>query len=140
MCVEAGSEEQEKSIVQKPFKQTVFGSFCLLLIQLISVVWAINFLVIDADYYWGCEFTGMDNMCFYGSYPIFGDYDLQSEFFFTNWALCFVWFVFLLVYKDQLVGWFMIPSSMQEATHMYVWTRNEVCTHRIELSIIFTFQ
>lgn len=63
---------------------------------------------------------------FYGSYPIFGDYDLQSEFFFTNWILAFMWFVFLLMYKDQLVGWFMIPSTMQEATHMYVWTKNEV--------------
>lgn len=55
-------EDDTKSIVQKPFKQTLFGSFCLFLIQLVSVVWAINFLVIDSDYYWGCEFKGMDNM------------------------------------------------------------------------------
>jgi hypothetical protein len=112
--------------VQKPLKQTMFGTLCLYLIQVVSVVWAINFIVIDADYYWDCEFEGMDNMCFYGSYPIFGDYDLQSEFFFTNWILCFIWCVILLIYKDQLHGWFMIPSTMQDATHMYVWTKNEV--------------
>ena len=131
-CAESGSEsyqEEEKSIVQKPFKKTLFGSLCLFLIQLISVVWVINFMVIDADYYFDCEFRGIDSMCFYGSYPIFGDYDLQSEFFFTNWILCFAWFVILLVYKDQLVGWFMVPSTMQDATHMYVWTKNEVCSN-----------
>jgi hypothetical protein len=120
------NSSNEKSIIQKPLQQTLFGKFCLFLIQLNSVVFVINFIVINIDYYWMCQFTGIDNMCFYGSYPLLGGYDMQSKFFFVNWIMSFVWFLILLIYKDQLAGWFMVPTTMEEATHMYVWTKNEV--------------
>lgn len=113
-------------ILQIPYHTDLFGTACYCIVNIISVSWVLIYLVIIIDFYYDCEVGGIDALCYYGSYPIFGDYDTNAEYFFTTWVLSFVWYAFLLMYKDQLRGWFMIPCDMERATHMYVWSRDIV--------------
>lgn len=111
-------------ILQIPHHTDAFGSVCYFLINMISVSWVILFLVVIVDFYYDCELEGIDALCYYGSYPVFGDYDTNSEYFFTIWVLSLTWYACLLAFKNQLRGWFMIPCAMETATHMYVWSRD----------------
>jgi predicted P-type ATPase len=114
------------SILQIPFKSDTFGSICYSLVNLISISWLLIFLVIIVDVYLDCQFRGVDCLCNYGSWPILGDYDTSANYFFTTWCLSTVWYLGIVIYRDQLRGWFMLPCSVAEATHMYVWSRDVI--------------
>lgn len=116
------------SILQIPYKVDTFGTICYSLVNLISVSWLLIFLVIIVDVYLDCQFRGVDCLCNYGSWPIFGNYDTSAEYFFATWCLSSVWYLGIVVYRDQLRGWFMLPSSVSEATHMYIWSRDNIST------------
>lgn len=114
------------SILQIPYKVDTFGTICYYLVNLISISWLLIFLVIIVDVYLDCQFRGVDCLCNYGSWPIFGNYDTSAEYFFTTWCLSSVWYLGIVIYRDQLRGWFMLPSSVADATHMYIWSRDNV--------------
>jgi hypothetical protein len=113
-------------LLQIPYHTDLFGTVCYYLVNTISISWVLLFLVLIIDYYYDCELEGIDSLCYYGSYPIFGDYDTNAEYFFTTWVFSLVWYIILLANKDQLRGFFMIPCGMEHATHMYVWSRDVV--------------
>ena len=113
-------------IVQRPYCKNTFGTVCHILWTVISVSWVLMYLVIIVDYYIDCQIKGIDNLCYYGTYPIFGDYRTSSEYFFTVWCLSLVWYSVSLLYKDQIQLWFMLPCGMSEATHMYIWTKDDI--------------
>ena len=113
-------------ILQIPYQADVFGTACYCMVNVISVSWLLLFLILIIDFYFDCELEGIDSLCYYGSYPVFGNYDTNAEYFFTVWILSLIWYVSILIFKDQLRGWFMIPCSMEDATHMYVWSRDAV--------------
>lgn len=115
-----------EDILQIPYLADVFGTACYYMINVISVSWLLLFFILIIDFYNDCELEGIDSLCYYGSYPLFGNYDTNAEYFFAVWILSLIWYVFILVFNDQLRGWFMIPCSMEEATHMYVWSRDAV--------------
>jgi hypothetical protein len=77
------------------------------------------------DYYYNCQLTGVDALCFYGSHPVFGDYDTNSQYFITNWFVSLTWFALNLFYKDQISIWCMHPCAMREAGHIHIWTKKE---------------
>jgi predicted P-type ATPase len=114
------------SILQIPYKVDTFGTVCYCLINLISISWLLIFLVIIVDVYLHCQFRGVDCLCNYGSWPILGSYDSSANYFFSTWCLSTTWYLFIVIYRDQLRGWFMLPSSVSEATHMYVWSRDVI--------------
>ena len=114
------------SILQIPYKVDTFGTICYSLVNLISLSWLLIFLVIIVDVYLHCQFRGVDCLCNYGSWPIFGNYDTSANYFFSTWCLSTTWYLFIVIYRDQLRGWFMLPSSVSEATHMYVWSRDVI--------------
>lgn len=92
--------------------------------NLISISWLLIFLVIVVDVYLDCQFKGIDNLCNYGSWPIFGSYDTNAEYFFVVWVLSTLWYLGIVIFRDQIRGWFMLPCSMSDATHMYIWSRD----------------
>eukprot|EP00965_Chrysotila_dentata_P014001 464080-Pleurochrysis_carterae.AAC.4 len=47
--------------------------------------WLALFILVDFDTYYECELTGLNNMCFYGSYPIFGNYRRSALAFLITW-------------------------------------------------------
>ena len=112
------------TILQLPFKVNTFGTLCYYLMNLISMSWIFIFLVIIVDVYLDCQFEGIDNLCNYGTWPIFGDYDTNAEYFFVVWILSTLWYLAIVVFRDQIRGWFMLPCLMSEATHMYIWSRD----------------
>ena len=111
-------------IIQMPYHTDPFGTLCYYLLCFISVGWIVIYFLIIFDFYYDCQLRSIDSLCYYGSYPLLGDYDTNAEYFFTVWCLSTFWFLFGLLYKDQLRGWFMIPCAMENATHMYVWSRD----------------
>lgn len=115
-------------IIQRPYQICLFGNLCYYLWVMISLSWFLMFLVIIIDYYIDCQVKGIDGLCYYGTYPILGDYDTSSRYFFVVWCLSGVWYALSLIYKDQLQLWFMLPCEMTDATHIYIWTKDEVVT------------
>jgi predicted P-type ATPase len=114
------------SILQIPYKVDTFGTICYSLVNMISISWLLIFLVIIVDVYLHCQFRGVDCLCNYGSWPILGNYDNSANYFFSTWCLSTTWYLFIVIYRDQLRGWFMLPSSVSQATHMYVWSRDVI--------------
>ena len=112
------------SLLQRPLRKNCFGRLCMILWRLISVGFMCFFAVLIADYYYDCELSGVDALCFFGSHPIFGDYATNSSYFICNWFMSLFWFGMNLMYKDKIHIWFMHPCSMSEADHLHIWTKN----------------
>jgi predicted P-type ATPase len=115
-------------IIQRPYQTNQYGNICHALWNIVSISWVLMYFVIIFDYYLDCQVKGVDNLCYYGTYPIFGSHDTSSQYFFTVWCLSSAWYLFSLLYKDQMRLWFMVPCAMTDATHMYIWTKDEVIT------------
>lgn len=60
------------------YKRTLFGEYCWSLACLTSVHWIALWLVLLADTYSGCQVKGIDSLCFYGNYFIFGTYEFNA--------------------------------------------------------------
>ena len=60
-------------------------------------------------------------MCFYGSYPIFGNYARNSTAFFVIWCCSLLSYAQLLLVKDRLRNFFRVPCDASEhATHVSI--------------------
>ena len=62
-------------------------------------------VVLLADFYWACEFTGPDNCCLQGAHPIFGDYNDNSKTMLGWWGTTFVWTGCLGYNKSRVRNW-----------------------------------
>lgn len=116
--------EPAQPLLQRPLRRHWFGDLCLWLWSGLSAGFLCMFLVLIVDYYYDCQLGGVDAMCFYGSHPVFGDYDTNSEYFITTWFLALAWFGLNLVCKDRIGVWFMHPCAMMDADHVHVWVGN----------------
>jgi hypothetical protein len=76
------------------------------------------------DYYHACEFTGIDNSCFYGDYVVFGSYTVNSEILFQMWFLMLLWFLPQIVLKNSIANWCRDKSSLSVADVVWVWVPN----------------
>ena len=61
------------------YRKTLRGTVCGVLAALGTAYQVALFIVILTDFYWACEFTGLDNCCLQGAHPIFGDYNVNSK-------------------------------------------------------------
>jgi hypothetical protein len=66
------------------YVDSALGDCCIAALVLFTVVLFLLYWVIIADFYWQCEFSGLDNCCLLGAHPIFGDYDVNSKVFFSG--------------------------------------------------------
>ena len=61
--------------IVQPLRFDPFGRLGYAILLTISMLFVALFLLMMFDYYWQCQMLGIDALCFYGSYPIFGGYD-----------------------------------------------------------------
>jgi len=71
-----------------------------------------------------CQLTGVDNLCFYGDYTIFGGWVLNSELLFQSWWLMLLWFLPLISMQNRIGRFFKDRCSLHEAEQVWVWVPN----------------
>ncbi|EGB07501.1 hypothetical protein AURANDRAFT_64821 [Aureococcus anophagefferens] len=68
---------------------------------------------------------GIDNLCFYGKYPIFGNYAENSRVFFAAWFALNVWLAVAFFFKNDLRDFFREPCALDDAKLVRVWIADE---------------
>lgn len=73
-------QELDEPIVRfTGYRTVIFGEICCWLLILTSILWIIIYLLVLLDAYESCQLTSMDNLCFFGTYFIFGSYELNGR-------------------------------------------------------------
>ena len=84
------------------------------------MLWLVFFFVLVVDYYIGCQWTGVDGMCLYGSRPIFGTYGVNALWFFANWCCMLVWYGVLISFAERIRNFFRLPTTTTLCTSVRV--------------------
>ena len=66
------------------------------------------------------QLTGLDDLCFFGSYPLSGSFDTNSWFMFYLWLVTVILFDTLLALKKKIRAYFRLPCSVHEAEYIYI--------------------
>eukprot|EP00873_Tetraselmis_striata_P045781 jgi/Tetstr1/466045/TSEL_010632.t1 len=103
------------------YKNNTFGTVCYHLLAVTSAVLMGIYWVIIIEKYWHCEFFGIDNLCFFGSYPLSGGYMANGTFFFAFWWVCLVFFGLLIAVKVKARNFFRTPCDTREAQFIWLW-------------------
>lgn len=102
------------------FQSSKLGSVALVALGCFYVQWLGLYLVVLFDYYWDCELTGLNNMCFYGSYPIFGSFNRNSVVLFGTWCCSLAAYSHLLVFSSGLRNFYRLPCAVEAAQHVAI--------------------
>ena len=102
------------------FQSSRLGSVALVALGCFYAQWLGLYLVVLLDYYWECELTGLNNMCFYGSYPVFGSYNRNSTVLFGTWLCSLAAYSHLLVYSSRLRNFYRLPCAVEAAQHVAI--------------------
>jgi len=82
-----------------------------------------------------CQLTGPDNLCFYGSRPIFGHKAVDAEIFFSWWCVALFWNIVNFQFGKYMRNFFRTECTFAEATFVNVLVKNKknrmVTTNRI---------
>ena len=73
--VEEAESDLEPILRFTGYHRVVAGEICWWLLILTSLQWICIYVVVLVDTYYSCQLTGIDNLCFFGTYFIFGSYD-----------------------------------------------------------------
>ena len=123
---EAGSREGALRVAfgedmqAQGFHSSRLGTVALVALGCFYAQWLGLYLVVLVDYYWECELTGLNNMCFYGSYPIFGNYNRNSTVLFGTWLCSLAAYSHLLVYSARLRNFYRLPCAVEAAQHVAI--------------------
>jgi len=109
----------------EPLEAMTFQSNCLGTLALYSLgaFYCLPMYIVALvmlDHYWACQLTGPNNMCFFGTYPIFGSYAHNSVFMAFAWVACLFVYGHMIMFRSRLPNFFRIPSSPAKATHVAV--------------------
>lgn len=61
------------------------------------------------------QFTGIDALCYYGSYPLSGSSELNARFFLVLWLITLAFLSTLLLFKRGLRNFFRLPCPVVDA-------------------------
>ncbi|XP_024527352.1 probable cation-transporting ATPase 13A4 [Selaginella moellendorffii] len=115
--------EEEKELRITGYTWSYFGEFCYFLCCLTSLHWILLHSLLLFDAYNKCQVGGVDNLCFYGNYSVFGSYDFNGKIFFVVWWLSAIWFTAWVIFKGRVRFWFRIPCGLESAGVVFIWTR-----------------
>jgi hypothetical protein len=114
-AAEPRCEFQNGEVKMVGYKDTIHGTICYRMLMSISGVLAIWYFVLIFDTYWDCEIAGPDNLCFFGSRPIFGSAFIDSEIFFCWWVFALFWNIFLVFKGKYISNYFREKCNFDEA-------------------------
>uniref|UniRef100_A0A0G4HJG7 P-type ATPase A domain-containing protein n=1 Tax=Chromera velia CCMP2878 TaxID=1169474 RepID=A0A0G4HJG7_9ALVE len=102
------------------YEDCLFGKAVNWLWMGVFVMWAVLFLILIYGYYDGCQVSGADNLCFYGSYSMFGSFEQNAELFFATWVLASAHMSTWFFLRKSLVNFFRMKCKPARATHVKV--------------------
>lgn len=119
--------DDERPLVLTYYRSSHAETCFLALVGLNLLVLLADYLVLCIDFYLECENTGSpDNLCYFGTFRIFGDYQRNSEAFFAVWILMSLYSLAVCSFWRELRDWVRRPSSAADADVVAVWVREEV--------------
>ncbi|MCO5592424.1 hypothetical protein L7F22_046427 [Adiantum nelumboides] len=117
--------DNERELQITGYLHTAFGEFCYMLCCVVSLHWVALFILILFDTYNQCEVGGIDNLCFYGNFVIFGSYNFNAVIFFVIWWLAALWFTGWVVNRNKVHNWFRLPCTLSQAHVVNVWALDQ---------------
>ncbi|MCO5602074.1 hypothetical protein L7F22_056201 [Adiantum nelumboides] len=117
--------DNERELQITGYLHTAFGEFCYMLCCVVSLHWVALFILILFDTYNQCEVGGIDNLCFYGNYVIFGSYNFNAVIFFVIWWVAALWFTGWVVNCNKVHNWFRLPCTLSQAHVVNVWALDQ---------------
>ena len=84
------------------YKNTILGLLAWVSVIYFSLMMIGILLAILFDQYYQCQVLGFDSQCYYGSYPITGSFETNSEIFMAYWFFFVTWFGFVLYSKNWI--------------------------------------
>mmetsp|Transcript_136068 Transcript_136068/g.322478 ORF Transcript_136068/g.322478 Transcript_136068/m.322478 type:complete len:1389 (+) Transcript_136068:42-4208(+) len=115
-CRQCVTDSQNRVIEFEGYKPSRLGRFASMLVPMTTALLVILFVVAVADYYWDCEWSWPDHLCFIGTFPIFGSFDTNSYVFLIVWCLGVTWFFFLIVNTGgQMIKQFGLRAPFRKA-------------------------
>ncbi|XP_073391136.1 uncharacterized protein [Physcomitrium patens] len=123
--IEVEESEGGSNVQFDGYRKVIGGEICWCLLILGPLQWICLYIVVLLDAYYSCQLTGINNLCFYGTYFIFGSYDRNGSVFFTLWCLSAIWFTVLVVYKREMHNWFRLPCALASAHVVQVWAKGQ---------------
>ncbi|KAL3158258.1 hypothetical protein ABBQ38_010509 [Trebouxia sp. C0009 RCD-2024] len=108
------------------YRRSIFGLIGYSLCCLVSASCTALFVLVLYDYYRNCQVSGIDGLCFYGDYYIFGSFDFNSKIMFAIWWLTAVWFFTWVLNYGKVRNWFREVCYVGQAGNVHVWAPAEV--------------
>ena len=115
-----------------PYRSSVLGRCGLVGAAAFYLQWIYLYVLILVDNYYDCQFGGINNLCFFGSYPLFGTSMRNELAFFVCWWCSLLAFLHLLWCADRLLDFFRLPCALDEATHLSILPPADECMHAVK--------
>jgi len=119
------SRHEEGQVAMVAMQDNMFGTICNFLVSNVYTVMAMWYLTILLDTYWNCQLKGPDNLCFYGSRPIFGHKFTDAQIFFSWWCVALSWNLVMFFKGKYIRNFFRSECLFTEATHISVLAKNK---------------
>lgn len=122
---DGGKSSAETQMRALGYRTAPVGTAASKAMALGCALWLGVAFIVLLDYYDGCQFTGVDNLCFYGDYLIFGGWTTNSELLFQSWWLMLLWFLPLIALRNQIGTFFKDRCQLCEAEFVWVWVPDQ---------------
>ena len=117
--------ESTEGTVMLGYVSSSLGSMCMNSCALLSLVWVFAVLLTIYGYYDGCEFRGIDCLCFQGRYSSFGTFSNNAQVFFAAWVVGLFWFATLILSPEKVRMFCLLPVPLSVATMVWVWSEGD---------------
>ena len=129
-----------ETVMMSGHHSCLLGDVCYYGVYFATVMGMIWYLLIIVDTYNDCEIKGMDTLCWFGDFVLFGTETNDQWIFFTWWCCVTSWNIFLFVHGRKLRNFFRIDCEMSEAEFITCTKKQEVITMSNPSRIILFFR
>ena len=123
--MDANGQHRTRRMRAVGYRTSPMGSAAAKAMGLGCVLWLLVVLGVLIDYYDGCQLTGIDNLCFFGDYFLFGGWIINSELLFQSWWLMLLWFLPLIALRGKISTFFVDRCKLCEAELVWVWVPDQ---------------
>mmetsp|Transcript_59508 Transcript_59508/g.170801 ORF Transcript_59508/g.170801 Transcript_59508/m.170801 type:complete len:1448 (+) Transcript_59508:107-4450(+) len=121
LLVQKVTEAQGRTITFSGYTESVLGSVASLLVPTTSFALVALFVVLLSDYYGNCEWSWPDQLCYVGTFPIFGSFDTNSYVFLVFWTSSILWFGLLVAGQGgQMSNMFRLHAPLHSSKYVHV--------------------
>lgn len=107
------------------YRTSTVGAASAKAVVLGCVLWIFVIFAVLFDFYNGCQLTGVDNLCFFGDYVLFGGWTTNSEVLFQSWWLMLFWFLPLVALRGKISTFFVDRCRLCDAEFVWIWVPDQ---------------